>query len=524
MLDVLNLSYTNISLLTSIVITFTLSIFSLFSWLINKKDKLSFWIFIILVMGTINYANRIFGFSIQNESIVIIKNRFAFVPFYCLIWAGYYHTLTYTQLEKSRFGKYLFDYYTPLVIIITLFTPLMIEDTLRTRITVDGFSWLSGQPSIFMPLFVLITVFQQIYIIFILYRSKSPLSKEIYILIGTWILMIFFIIYEIYVIMSFKEWIKLQEFIMIPLAFAHFFIRILENSRLHNNLNNMVNQKTEALSLANKDIEKKYGELLKTTEKLNLLDDTLKTSTTTIDKLNTELSFRERMHDELVKSENRWQFAVDGSNLGLWDWDLLTNEVFFSKQWKAMLGFADDEISNNYEEWDKRIHPDDRKKVFEDLESCLNGNTQIYNSEYRLLCKDETYKWIMIRGKIIDRTENNTPARMIGTHTDITEHKQAEKEKEKTAKIIGVTEMAGAAAHEINQPLQSILLLSEYVSLKLSKDNPNYKHVENISNECIKIGKITKNIQKIAKIAQYDTKKYIKDEKIIDIHSTKDGE
>ncbi|OQY26921.1 MAG: hypothetical protein B6244_12135 [Candidatus Cloacimonetes bacterium 4572_55] len=143
----------------------------------------------------------------------------------------------------------------------------------------------------------------------------------------------------------------------------------------------------------------------------------------------------------LLDSETRWEFAVDGSGLGLWDWNIQTDEVFFSKQWKKMLGFEEDEISGNPEEWDKRVHLDDKSKYYEDIHKHIEGKTEIYLNEHRVLCKNNAYKWVLDRGKVVSWTEDGKPLKMIGTHTDITERKHAEKSlKENEIKLRNIFE------------------------------------------------------------------------------------
>lgn len=129
---------------------------------------------------------------------------------------------------------------------------------------------------------------------------------------------------------------------------------------------------------------------------------------------------------ELYTSEKRWQFALEGAGDGVWDWNLDTNQVYFSKQWKNMLGYEEDEFENDLDEWKLRIHPDDQEKVNKLIQDHFNDETEIYSSEHRLMCKDGTYKWILGSGKIMQRDASGKPVRFIGTHKDISDRKEKE--------------------------------------------------------------------------------------------------
>lgn len=135
----------------------------------------------------------------------------------------------------------------------------------------------------------------------------------------------------------------------------------------------------------------------------------------------------ERKQTELALKENeeRWQLALRGSNDGLWDWNVKTNEVFFSRRWKEMLGFGEAEISNTLEEWSKRVHPDDLGWVTKVIQNHFAQKTPFYTSEHRVLCKDGSYKWILDRGQALWDEAGNV-IRMIGSHTDISDRKKAE--------------------------------------------------------------------------------------------------
>ena len=134
----------------------------------------------------------------------------------------------------------------------------------------------------------------------------------------------------------------------------------------------------------------------------------------------------EKNKNEIIKSRQMWIDAIERNGDGLWEWNLSDNSVFFSTQWKRMLGFEEDEIQNSLIEWEKRVHPDDLAKAFQDIKNYLNGKTLQYNSEYRLLCRDGNYKWILDRGAVSKFDENNKPLIMVGTHRDITNIKEEE--------------------------------------------------------------------------------------------------
>ena len=129
---------------------------------------------------------------------------------------------------------------------------------------------------------------------------------------------------------------------------------------------------------------------------------------------------------QLLAEQRRWQFAVDGSDLGLWDWNQASGKVFFSPRWKTMLGYCESEIGDGLFEWESRIHPDDKARAMADIERHLRGEVDFYANEHRMRCKDGSYKWILDRGQVVERDASGQALRMIGTHTDLTALKQRE--------------------------------------------------------------------------------------------------
>ncbi|UAB83764.1 PAS domain S-box protein [Zunongwangia sp. SCSIO 43204] len=157
----------------------------------------------------------------------------------------------------------------------------------------------------------------------------------------------------------------------------------------------------------------------------------------------TDISQLKAIQEELKQSEQRWQFALEGSGDGIWDWFIDTNTQFLSKRAKEMLGFDESDELSDVEEWDQRIHPNDREKSEKALEDYFNGNVSVYHIEKRIKCKDGEYKWILDRGKVTDWTEDKKPLRMIGTQSDITDRKIAERKiKQNEARFRSLYELS----------------------------------------------------------------------------------
>ncbi|MFZ3082739.1 diguanylate cyclase domain-containing protein [Rhodoferax ferrireducens] len=137
----------------------------------------------------------------------------------------------------------------------------------------------------------------------------------------------------------------------------------------------------------------------------------------------------------LRESEFRWKFAIEGSGDGLWDWNVADGNVYFSAQYKQMLGLTVDEMDQRLQEWETRVHPDDKAGSLMALQSHLDGQSPVYAAQYRMRCKDGSYKWILDRGMVVSRSDAGKPLRMIGTHTDISAHKQAEEKLQLAASV-----------------------------------------------------------------------------------------
>ncbi len=138
--------------------------------------------------------------------------------------------------------------------------------------------------------------------------------------------------------------------------------------------------------------------------------------------LTEELRARRAAENALRESEERYALAMNGANDGLWDWDLKSGKVYFSSRWKAMLGFADEEIGDRPEEWLDRTHPGDAARLRAEIEAHWLGQTSEFQFECRMRHKDESFRWMLSRGLAIRATDGKV-TRMAGSQTDITEAK-----------------------------------------------------------------------------------------------------
>ncbi len=132
------------------------------------------------------------------------------------------------------------------------------------------------------------------------------------------------------------------------------------------------------------------------------------------------------MTQQLQEKELMWKFAIDGSGDGVWDWNLQTNDAFYSPIWKEMLGYTQDELMPTIQTWHDLLHPQDKQKALATIQDYVEGKKPSYINEFRLRCKDDSYKWVLTRGMVINRDVEGKPLRLIGTHTDIDLRKQTE--------------------------------------------------------------------------------------------------
>lgn len=130
--------------------------------------------------------------------------------------------------------------------------------------------------------------------------------------------------------------------------------------------------------------------------------------------------------DSSFSEETKSKLALEYSSIGVWEFDAEAQRVYFSEGSKQIIDINDRDFGKNPQDWNNRVHPDDKQKYFQDFQDHLNGIKPMYDSVHRIRCADGSYKWIRDRGKIVEWTKDGRYKRINGTHTDITALKNAE--------------------------------------------------------------------------------------------------
>jgi diguanylate cyclase (GGDEF)-like protein/PAS domain S-box-containing protein len=138
-----------------------------------------------------------------------------------------------------------------------------------------------------------------------------------------------------------------------------------------------------------------------------------------------DITERKQVEEALRRGGERYALAVLAANEGLWDWDLQTDEIYFSPRWKAILGYQENELQSSVVEWFGRVHPEDLPRLKIDIAVHLEGTTPSFKSEYRMQHGDGDYRWVLTQGLAM-RDANGQPYRLTGSQTDITRRKMTE--------------------------------------------------------------------------------------------------
>jgi two-component system cell cycle sensor histidine kinase/response regulator CckA len=196
-----------------------------------------------------------------------------------------------------------------------------------------------------------------------------------------------------------------------------------------------------------------------------------------------------RAKEAVRGSQERLQLALQVTGLGPWDWDLATNIVEFWPEWKRQIGYEPDEIQNRYEEWENRLHSDDRNRVLSALQAYLDGREAEYALEFRLRHKNGTYRWIYTRGVVL-RDASGRQTHMIGCHLDITDRRQLEEQYRQSQKMQAIGQLAGGIAHDFNN---SLIVINGYAELVAQELGPSHRSQRDL-DEILAAGRSAANL------------------------------
>ena len=216
-------------------------------------------------------------------------------------------------------------------------------------------------------------------------------------------------------------------------------------------------------------------------------------------------SHLEQMEETLQVSVERNRLATSAAKVGVWDWNIKTGDFYLDPNIKAILGYTDDEIPNDIATWVNYVHPEDSKPVMDAAQACLDGKTSEYIFEHRMLHKDGSIRWIMVRGKAI-RDEGGNAIRLIGTDADITESKRTEEalreSEEKLARLNKMDSMgllAGGVAHDLNNILSGIVVYPDLILMDLPEDSKHGEYLKAMRESGLRAVAVVRDLLTVAR-------------------------
>jgi two-component system cell cycle sensor histidine kinase/response regulator CckA len=226
-------------------------------------------------------------------------------------------------------------------------------------------------------------------------------------------------------------------------------------------------------------------------------------------KLKRETIERKQVEEALRESQERYTLATHAARVGVWDWNVQTNEFYLDQNVKEILGYRDSEIPNEIDVWSEYVHPEDKQSVMETFQAHIDGKIPEFVFEHRMIHKDGSVRWIMARGTAMRNAQGN-PIRVIGTDTDITALKQAVEEKKKleeqvqqAQRLEAVGTLAGGIAHDFNNLLMAIQGNTSLLLYDMDPYHPHFDAINSIEKSVRSGAKLTNQLLGYARKGKY---------------------
>lgn len=207
-----------------------------------------------------------------------------------------------------------------------------------------------------------------------------------------------------------------------------------------------------------------------------------------------DITDQKRAQQELRANDERMRQAARAGSVGLWDIDLVTDEVFYSPEWKMQLGYEEHEIGHSVTEWEDRLHPDDRPGALQAMIDFVEQPTTYrYEREFRMRHRDGSYRRILSQASLLF-DEQDKAVRMLGSHVDVTEQRRLQQQIQQAQKMEAVGQLAAGVAHDFNNLVTVITGFSDLVLSDSILDEQTRDHIEEIREAGIRAGSLTRQL------------------------------
>jgi len=222
-----------------------------------------------------------------------------------------------------------------------------------------------------------------------------------------------------------------------------------------------------------------------------------------------DITRRKEAETKMKITQDRLSSALDGLPGGLWDWNVVTGEVYFSDKWCKSLGYQSEEVEPHVSSWEQIVHPDDFSRVMEQVEAHFRGETEVYECENRLRTKSGNYRWNLDHGRVVSWSADGKPLRMVGVDLDINERREAQEKLQKTQKelfnlsrhlIQAQEEERRRIARELHDRLGQDLALVSIEIEQLTQEAPEAQSqlVERLQKLAMRMRKISSQVQTLS--------------------------